>query len=147
MSGLPVRRAAGAAYEAAGLGDLVSLPRPSDGVVPAWHLFVVRSAHADDLAEALTVDSIGSKAYYRMPIHRQPAMREFAPDGDLQATDEAARMHLAVPMSLVLTAEQAREVVRWRGGGSGGSPPRPAPRDAGVAAQATFLDAALRRSS
>jgi dTDP-3-amino-3,4,6-trideoxy-alpha-D-glucose transaminase len=105
------RRAAGAAYEAAGLGEVVALPRPTAGVVPAWHLFVVRSERADDLAEALTTEGIGNKAYYRTPTHRQPAMRAFAPDADLPATDEAARTHLAVPMSPVLSAEQAREVV------------------------------------
>jgi len=104
------RRAAGAAYEAAGLGEVVALPRPTDGVVPAWHLFVVRSERADELAEALNAEGIGNKAYYRTPIHRQPAMQSFAPESDLSATDEAARTHLAIPMSPVLTAEQAREV-------------------------------------
>ena len=104
------RRAAGAAYEAAGLGELVALPRPTDGVVPAWHLYVVRSELADDLAEALSAEGIGNKAYYRTPIHRQPAMREFAAGVELPVTEEAARTHLAIPMSPVLTAEQAREV-------------------------------------
>ncbi len=104
------RRAAGARYEAAGLGELVSLPRPTDGVVPAWHLFVVRSERADDLAAAFTTEGIGNKAYYRTPTHRQPAMREFAPEGELAATDEAARTHLAIPMSPVLTADQAQAV-------------------------------------
>src|SRR4051794_7917308 len=34
------RRAAGQAYEDAGLGDLVSLPVPTAGARPAWHLYV-----------------------------------------------------------------------------------------------------------
>ncbi len=104
------RHAAGNRYEAAGLGELVVLPRPTDGVVPAWHLYVVRAERADDLAEALTADGIGNKAYYRTPVHRQPAMREFAPRLELKATDEAARTHLALPMSPVLTVEQVGAV-------------------------------------
>lgn len=104
------RRAAGACDEAAGLGELVSLPRPTDGLAPAWHLFVVRSDRADGLAAAFTTEGIGNKAYYRTPIHRQPAMREFAPDAELPATDEAARTHLAISIGPVLTADQARTV-------------------------------------
>src|SRR4051794_37088313 len=36
------RREAGRAYERAGLGELLDLPRPVDGADPAWHLYVVR---------------------------------------------------------------------------------------------------------
>ena len=53
----------------------------------------------------------GQKAYYRVPVHRQPAMAPYAPAGELPGTEEAARTHLAIPMSPVLTAEQAAEVV------------------------------------
>ena len=35
-----LRSAAGTHYQAAGLGDVVALRRPTDGVVPAWHLYV-----------------------------------------------------------------------------------------------------------
>ena len=103
------RRAAAAHYEAAGLGDLVSLPRPLPGARPAWHLYVIRHPEADRLAAGLSERGIGCKAYYRRPVHRQPAL---AADVDLPGTDEAARTHLAIPMSPVLSAEQAEEVVR-----------------------------------
>jgi dTDP-3-amino-3,4,6-trideoxy-alpha-D-glucose transaminase len=102
------RRAAAARYEEAGLGDLVSLPEPLGD--PAWHLYVIRHEHADALAAALAAAGIGCKAYYRVPLHRQTAMREWS-DVELPGTDEAARTHLAIPMSPVLTLEQAAEVV------------------------------------
>jgi len=105
------RRAAGEHYRAAGLGELVALPRPVEGTQPAWHLYVVRSERADELAAGLSRRSIGQKAYYRTPVHRQPAMRAYAEDVDLSATDEVARTHLAIPMSPVLDADQAHEVV------------------------------------
>jgi dTDP-4-amino-4,6-dideoxygalactose transaminase len=97
------RRAAAAHYETAGLGELVALPRANGE--PAWHLYVVRSVK--DLQGSLTDAGIGCKAYYRTPIHRQPAMRT---DVELPGTDEAARTHLAIPMSPVLSAAQADEV-------------------------------------
>jgi dTDP-3-amino-3,4,6-trideoxy-alpha-D-glucose transaminase len=104
------RRAAGRHYEEAGLGELVSLPVPTAGSKPAWHLYVVRSERADELAAALGEAGHGRKVYYRTPVHEQPAMREYAGDGDLPGTAEAARTHLAIPMSPVLGAEQAAEV-------------------------------------
>jgi dTDP-3-amino-3,4,6-trideoxy-alpha-D-glucose transaminase len=102
------RRAAAGHYEAAGLGELVDLPRALGE--PAWHLYVIRHARADDLAAALKAAGIGHKAYYRVPTHLQPAMREYAPAVPLPGTDEAARTHLAIPMSPVLSPEQAGEV-------------------------------------
>jgi dTDP-3-amino-3,4,6-trideoxy-alpha-D-glucose transaminase len=101
------RRAAGH-YDAAGLGELVDLPRAVGD--PAWHLYVVRHGRSDELAAALKAAGIGHKAYYRVPTHRQPAMREYIPAGALPGTDEAARTHLAIPMSPVLSREQAAEV-------------------------------------
>jgi dTDP-4-amino-4,6-dideoxygalactose transaminase len=104
------RRAAGRHYEEAGLGELVELPVPVEGVAPAWHLYVVRTERADDLAAALRAAGHGQKAYYRTPVHEQPAMREYAGDAELPGTAEVARTHLAIPMSPVLGAEQAAEV-------------------------------------
>ena len=105
------RRAAAADYAAAGLGELVTLPAAVEGSEPAWHLYVIRHEHADALAAALGDAGIGHKAYYRVPAHRQPAMREWAAGVELPATDEVAATHLAIPMSPALTRELTDEVV------------------------------------
>ena len=105
------RRRAAEHYRDEGLGELVDLPVPVDGCEPAWHLYVVRHERADDLAAALKAAGIGQKAYYRVPTHEQPAMRDFAPAGELPGTAEVARTHLAIPMSPVLSRKQAAEVV------------------------------------
>jgi dTDP-4-amino-4,6-dideoxygalactose transaminase len=104
------RRAGAGHYEDAGLGELVTLPLATPGSEPAWHLYVVRSERADELAAGLPAHGIGCKAYYRTPVHRQPAMLRFADGVALPVTDELARTHLALPMSPVLSAEQATEV-------------------------------------
>jgi dTDP-4-amino-4,6-dideoxygalactose transaminase len=105
------RRAAGRYYEDAGLGELMTLPRPVDGASPAWHLYVVGHPEVDRLESALKDAEVGHKAYYRTPVHRQAAMREWGAGIELPATDEAARTHLAIPLSPVLTREQVDEVV------------------------------------
>jgi len=105
------RREAARHYEQAGLGELVQLPRALDGASPAWHLYVVGHPQAERLEVALADADIGCKPYYRTPVHRQPAMRKWGAGVELPGTDEAARTHLAIPMSPVLTREQAEEVV------------------------------------
>ena len=105
------RRATGRYYEDAGLGELMTLPRPVDGASPAWHLYVVGHPEVDRLESALKDAEVGHKAYYRTPVHRQAAMREWGAGIELPATDEAARTHLAIPLSPVLTREQVDEVV------------------------------------
>jgi dTDP-3-amino-3,4,6-trideoxy-alpha-D-glucose transaminase len=105
------RRAAASHYEQAGLGDLVGLPAPVDGASPAWHLYVVSHPQVERLEGALAAAGIGHKPYYRTPVHRQPPMREWGAGVELPATDQAARSHLAIPMSAVLTRAQADEVV------------------------------------
>jgi dTDP-4-amino-4,6-dideoxygalactose transaminase len=105
------RRLGGRHYEEAGLGELVSLPRAVAGSAPAWHLYVVADPQPDRLQAALSGAGIGCKAYYRLPVHRQAAMGQWGGNVDLPGTDQAARTHLAIPMSPVLTREQADEVV------------------------------------
>ena len=104
------RRAAGRAYEAAGLGEIVELPVAVAGCDPAWHLFVIRHDRADELAVELDAAGIGQKAYYRTPLHRQAPLLAYDRGLELPATEEAARTHLAIPVSPVLSAEQASEV-------------------------------------
>jgi dTDP-4-amino-4,6-dideoxygalactose transaminase len=105
------RRAAAQAYLDAGLAEHVEVPGVPEGAEPAWHLYVVASDHADALAAALAKQGIQSRGYYRTPIHRQPAMTEFAAGLQLPVTEELARTNLALPMSPVLSTKEAAEVV------------------------------------
>jgi dTDP-3-amino-3,4,6-trideoxy-alpha-D-glucose transaminase len=105
------RRRGAAHYAETGLGELVTLPRPTIGSSPAWHLYVVRHPEADRLAAALGEAGIGCRAYYRTPVHEQPSMRAWGEGLELPGTEEAARTHLAIPISPVLSREQAEQVV------------------------------------
>jgi dTDP-4-amino-4,6-dideoxygalactose transaminase len=82
------------------------------GAEPAWHLYVVRHPRADALRAALGEAGIQARAYYRTPLHRQPAMVPYVSSGlELPGTDELARTNLALPMSPVLGDAQIDEVV------------------------------------
>jgi dTDP-4-amino-4,6-dideoxygalactose transaminase len=106
------RRATARAYAEAGIDQYVRPPVEPDGAVAAWHLYVATHPRADELIERLREHGVQSRAYYRTPLHRQPAMAPYAPPaGSLPVTDELARTNLALPMSPSLGPERAGEVV------------------------------------
>jgi len=107
------RREAAEHYVRAGLGGLegAALPTPVAGAEPAWHLYVIGHPDAVRLEGALNEAGVGCRGYYRTPVHRQVAMRKWGASVELPATEQAAARHLAIPMSPVLSAEQAGEVV------------------------------------
>jgi dTDP-4-amino-4,6-dideoxygalactose transaminase len=105
------RRALGAAYEQAGLAELVSLPRIPDQVEHAPHMYVVRSDRRDELLQALMRAGIESRVQYRVPVHRQPAMAAYANGVELAATDLLAATNLALPMGPMRGSETASAVV------------------------------------
>jgi dTDP-3-amino-3,4,6-trideoxy-alpha-D-glucose transaminase len=102
------RRRAADAYEQEGLGEHVVLPRPVAGAEHAFHLYVVRHERAEELAGSLEQHGVSARGYYRVPVHRQPAMNAAV---ELPGTDEAARTNLALPMGPQLGNQQVRDVV------------------------------------
>jgi dTDP-4-amino-4,6-dideoxygalactose transaminase len=104
------RRRVAAAYADNGLGETVALPVETAGAESCYHLYVVRSAQRDQLAERLAAADVGARAYYSTPLHRQPAMRDFAPSAPLPGVESAAAESLALPMGPALSEQQAAEV-------------------------------------
>ena len=106
------RRAAARAYAEAGLEQYVTPPVVPAGAEAAWHLYAVTHPRADAVIAGLGEHGVQARAYYRTPLHRQPAMAPYAPPaGSLPVTDELARTNLALPMSPTLSAEEVGEVV------------------------------------
>jgi dTDP-4-amino-4,6-dideoxygalactose transaminase len=107
------RRAAGDWYaeELAGHAA-VTLPQPTAGARPAWHLYVIRHAAPDALAQHLQEHGIECRGYYRRPIDAQPAIAAagWERTTPLPGTDVAAAEHLAIPMSAAITRAQVSEV-------------------------------------
>ena len=96
-------------YDEEDLGGVVLQRATTEPV--AWHLVVGRHPDADAVLGRLAAAGVGARAYYRTPVHRQPAMARWgAAAADLPATDEAARTHLALPVSAVLAREDVRRV-------------------------------------
>ncbi len=105
------RRQVGQAYAESGLDQYVGLPSVPDGADPVWHLYVVTHPRADELILRLGEQQVGTRAYYRTPVHRQPAMAAYAVGVELPVTDELGRTSLALPMGPTLGRSEVEEVV------------------------------------
>ncbi len=106
------RRRAFEHYRNAGIAEHVTPPLTPPGVEAAWHLYVATHRDPDPLLERLRGAGVQARSYYRVPLHRQPAMAPYVPDGlELPVTEELARANLALPMSPALSEAQAAEVV------------------------------------
>jgi dTDP-4-amino-4,6-dideoxygalactose transaminase len=106
------RRAAARAYDDEGLREHATPQMVDPGDEAVYHLYVVRDLEPDALAKRLTDAGIGARAYYRTPVHLQPALNGLGAESvDLPGTMEVARTHLALPMGTQLTREQVRAVV------------------------------------
>jgi dTDP-4-amino-4,6-dideoxygalactose transaminase len=108
------RRDGAARYAELGLGELCEIPADEAGHV--YHMYVVRSADRDRIAQALTAAEISCASYYVTPLHLQPALRFLGWEaGSLPETERAARENLAIPMWAGIdeaTQERVVSVVR-----------------------------------
>jgi dTDP-4-amino-4,6-dideoxygalactose transaminase len=109
------RRAGAQAYIDAGLGDHLELGGAPLGATPAWHLYVATHPDADAKLKLLGDAGVQARGYYRVPLHRQPAMAPYVGGNgaalELPVTEELARTNVALPISPVFTRAQADEVV------------------------------------
>ncbi len=104
------RRRVASAYGAADLGKSLELPVETAGGESCYHLYVVHSEDRDALRERLAAAGIEARAYYTVPLQRQPALRDFAPAAPLPGVDSAAAHSLALPMGPALSEAQVAEV-------------------------------------
>ncbi len=106
------RRELAAEYAAADIGGIVALPRAQDGEQPVHHLFVTRAGDPDALAGRLAAAGVAARSYYRVPVHSQPAMAQWAPARELPGTEQAALTNLALPMGPTLGPAAAAAVAQ-----------------------------------
>jgi len=93
-----------------GLGS-VSIPTESDHSRSVYHLYVIRSAERDALAEHLKAQGVSTGLHYPLPVHLQNCYQAWGyQPGSLPVTERAAREILSLPMFPGLTREQQTRV-------------------------------------
>jgi dTDP-3-amino-3,4,6-trideoxy-alpha-D-glucose transaminase len=106
------RRRAADHYQSAldGVGDLQLLPVPP-GSRPVWHLYPIRTKHADALERHLRLRGIGTGRHYPQPIHLMPAFARFGgPEGSCPVAEALARETLTIAMFPGITEAQLEAV-------------------------------------
>jgi len=104
------RREAADRYRWLGLGDHVDTP--VDQTDHVYHLFVSRSPDRDAIIAALEEQEIACVAYYRTPLHLQPALRFLGyEEGSLPETEKASAENFAVPLWPGIPADVQERVV------------------------------------
>jgi len=99
-------------------GSAVKLPVRAAERTHAYHLYVVRHARRDELAEHLRQRGIGTGLHYPVPVHLQKAYAALNLGvGSFPEAESAARECLSLPMYPALSDEQVRAVCeaikRW----------------------------------
>jgi dTDP-4-amino-4,6-dideoxygalactose transaminase len=101
LDGWNASRAAAATWygdSLSGIGDLV-LPAVAPHSSPVWHLYVVRTADPDGLAECLRARGIGTGRHYPVPAHLAPAYAGLGfREGAFPVAESLSRACLSLPM-------------------------------------------------
>ncbi len=100
LDGWNQKRAAAVEVYQDALGDLpVITPQKSPDVQHVYHLYVVRAARRNLLADCLKDAGVGTGVHYPIPIHLQPAFADLGYDrGSFPVTEKLCGQILSLPM-------------------------------------------------
>lgn len=105
------RRAQAESYSSMLEDVSVETPQEMPYAKAAYHLYVVRYALREALAEFLKSRQIGVGFHYPIPLHLQPALKGLCyKEGDFPVAERLASRVLSLPMYPELTAEQVSYV-------------------------------------
>lgn len=90
----------------------VRLPQRLSDANNVYHIFPVLCDQRDELQRYLTSHGIQTLIHYPIPPHRQECYQEWA-SRTLPVTEEIHAQELSLPISPVMSMDEAAEVVRW----------------------------------
>ncbi len=109
-----VAREAAARRYAAGLGDVVAVPKVPSGSTSVWAQYTIRitGGRRDTVAAALKAEGIPTAIYYPIPLHRQQAYRHYpVGEGGLAVSEQLAVEVLSLPMHGYLDAATQDRII------------------------------------
>jgi dTDP-4-amino-4,6-dideoxygalactose transaminase len=94
-----------AALYAAGLSDIVTVPRTGNESTSVWAQYTIKlpAGRRDEFAAALKAQGIPTAIYYTKPLHRQPAYRGFPlAEGGVPVSEQLSGEVISLPMHAYL---------------------------------------------
>jgi dTDP-4-amino-4,6-dideoxygalactose transaminase len=100
------------ADELRGLNQVKLPPLGGKGVVPVFHLFVIRCERRDDLAKHLEAQGIEVGVHYPIPIHLQPIYKEMYgyKGGEFPVSETISQELMSLPIFPSLGEGEVRQV-------------------------------------
>jgi len=98
--------------ELANIKQVTIPPRDLDHVLQVFHIYSLRYERRDELMEFLQVNGVDAKAHYPVPMHLQPAAKEYGYKvGDFPVAEAIADSTLSLPVHEFITKSQIDKVV------------------------------------
>ncbi len=92
---------------------LLTLPYVAPETEPVWHIYAVRTAHRDALADFLQKKGIGTNKHYPTPMHLQECYRDLnLSKGTLPIAEEISATQLSLPFYYGMTEEEIQYVIQ-----------------------------------
>jgi len=92
--------------------DRLTLPKDTEETEShVWHLFIVRCAERDALAQSLRAKGIGTQIHYPTPPHLQPCYRGSLDHFNLPITEQIHRDVLSLPLSPTMLNSEVTAVI------------------------------------
>lgn len=96
---------------AAGLSDVVKVPKVIEGGISVWAQYTIETDDRDGLVAHLKTQDVPSAVYYPIPIHQQDVYSGYPAPGGLPVTNAAAKVVMSLPMHPYLTEEDQDTVI------------------------------------
>ena len=89
----------------------LAIPERLSDAKHVYHLYIVRAQRRDELKEYLISNGIDAKVHYPIPMHLQPAAREYGyKEGDFPVCEETCRSIISLPVHEFITEENIKYV-------------------------------------
>ena len=91
----------------------IIIPPRSPDAIQVYHLYIVRAERRDELREFLLKNGIDAKIHYPVPMHLQPAARQFGyKAGDFPVCERICGSVISLPVHEFITEEQIKYVAQ-----------------------------------
>jgi dTDP-4-amino-4,6-dideoxygalactose transaminase len=85
----------------------ISVPKRESWIKQVYHLYIVRAERRDELQKFLVSNGVDAKVHYPIPMHLQPAAKEFGyRPGDFPVCEATVKSVLSLPVHEFITPAQ-----------------------------------------
>jgi|FLOH01.1.fsa_nt_gi dTDP-3-amino-2,3,6-trideoxy-4-keto-D-glucose/dTDP-3-amino-3,4,6-trideoxy-alpha-D-glucose/dTDP-2,6-dideoxy-D-kanosamine transaminase len=90
----------------------IKVPKRDPNIKQVFHIYVIRAENRDELQKYLVQNGIDAKIHYPIPMHLQPAAKNFGyKKGDFPIAEEICDTVISLPIHEFITEEQQKYVI------------------------------------